>query len=231
MGSSLSHLIEVRNVSKYSMKCFGDKNKQVQEKRSKKTQTKTKTISLDQITEDMLTKTKEQEIINSLLKETKSKHIEIIYNSELTEFDQRNIRTKIIGEQKIIFLVVTDRGSIFGFYQNDLVDKMKCCKQIKATSEDFFLFGSPYVYQTLEFYRRNKQIENKNTTSFTLYEDNNNLVLSCYSSFWITKNGQIGFNLCAKEHYNLPQINQNVFTGKQKTETTLCEKLLILKCL
>ncbi|ELP93623.1 hypothetical protein EIN_238530 [Entamoeba invadens IP1] len=198
MGSSVSHILIARNVHLYSKKCKGNKDKQEKQKMTKKNPSKKIKESNDYVSESTTTLTKEQEMIKSLLKKTKSEQIEVIYNSDLLGFEQREIRTKILGEQNIIFLVMTESGSIFGFYQKDMINNMKCCKQLKATSKDFFLFGSPYVYQNLYFYKRKEQIENKDSNSFTLYEDENNLVLSCYSSFWIKKNKQIEFNVCKR---------------------------------
>ncbi|ELP84688.1 hypothetical protein EIN_173630 [Entamoeba invadens IP1] len=172
---------------------------------------------------------REKDFMTEIIKETGNTQSNIIFDSRLSGMDQRELKAQIVGNEKLIFLFVSKTGEIFGFYQNDLVCPQSNQNVLNATSDNFVLFGRPNPWEGPVFITRKEEKMNEKKT-FVIHQDTHGMLLSCFSAFWIETNGNVNFNMCAKNYYKIPQTSTNPLTGKPNSEKIVCERIAVLKC-
>ncbi|BFU21148.1 hypothetical protein EHI8A_113200 [Entamoeba histolytica HM-1:IMSS-B] len=164
--------------------------------------------------------------LNFLLFKLGRESFHILYDSKQHGFDPRELRSRIVYKEKLIFVFKTENGFI-GFYQSDAIIPSSSKNPIHAESNDFFIFAIENKINESKIFERKTQ-EKKSVSLFT---EENPTLINCYSAFWMDTNGMISFNFCAKNLYNFDQGFVNPFKGESLQSKAECSRFLVLSCL
>ncbi|ELP94061.1 hypothetical protein EIN_183480 [Entamoeba invadens IP1] len=151
---------------------------------------------------------------------------EILYDSNLSGFDSRVLKSAISFKENIIFVVET-RQEKFGFIQHDIVTPLAKNGPTTVTSTQMELFSYTKTSSCPTFIKRKTEC----TKAFTVHGDESSTLLTCYGAFWIEKSGVINFNFVMKDLYAFYSGMANPLIYKSFTEKSECSRLLVLQAL
>ncbi|ELP85886.1 hypothetical protein EIN_134200 [Entamoeba invadens IP1] len=165
---------------------------------------------------------KDNNLYAFLLSKKASKHFEVLYDTRISGFDSRDLRSLISYKQKLAFIVET-QDNIFGFYHEDFVN---CTGNETTTnwSNRMFLFSMKKSNPIPVIFMKNTQQKD----SFTLYPDRDERLLSCFSAFWVFKDGNVIINPDVKDAYDMRKILTpfSCVDGNRKVE---CVRFVVVK--
>ncbi|ELP91506.1 hypothetical protein EIN_511990 [Entamoeba invadens IP1] len=164
-------------------------------------------------------------LYNFLVSKTMTDDLQVEFDSEVSGFDSRELRSVVSCKNKLIFIFRVN-GDIFGFYQDELVQPSKT-NSINAESDNFFLFSFKLTDSTPSEFLRKTQ----NKSSFILYPDSNKMIISVFSAFWMDKKGTISFNPCVRDFYDVQNQTFNPFVDfdTKDRQSLICSRLIVLK--
>ncbi|ELP93733.1 hypothetical protein EIN_321460 [Entamoeba invadens IP1] len=151
--------------------------------------------------------------------------LKVVFDSEVSGFDPRELRSNISCKDRLIFIFRVN-GDIFGLYQDGFVQPSKP-NSMNVETDNFFLFSFKLTDSTPSVYSRKTQKK----SSFILYPDSNKMVISVFSAFWMDKEGIISFNPCVKDFYDIksPSFNPFVDSNPRDRQPSVCSRFLVLR--
>ncbi|ELP90679.1 hypothetical protein EIN_023780 [Entamoeba invadens IP1] len=171
---------------------------------------------------------RQEQFLKQLLFKTNNERFETLFNSQLATEDAREFISRVAGYQKLVFIFISQQNDVFGFYHEDAIETKANVEQINSSSKRFFLFGMKNQWDEARFYDRKSLGAEK---SVSIYANNKKMFISCFSAFWIEHNGDVNFNVCLKNYYNVPANLSNPLTGRTTGEKVICDRILVLRAL